>query len=468
MIGASRKRIFGEILYEAAAIFAISLFMAWILAIEFSPVITHITGISFSKSLLNSPVSFTLSFLVAIVLSFMASLIPAWRMASSDPVFNLKKQQSASRNKSAAREYLVVSQFAVAIVLIAFTLLIQKQIRFGSKNLGFDKENILVIKITDQLSGKIDVLRQYFSEQPLVRKLSFSQFYPGKEFSSWRVPLKENGEEKQVTFNIFSSDANFFDLMETVLVQGRYFTNDISTDRNKVVVNEAFVKQYEMTDPIGSTFNDGQNEIIGVVKDFHYMPVNKPIEPLAIVCKEWASTCLARPAKNEYAVLHPFLENVKKKCAELSPAFPVEIHFLDTAVENMYRQEVQFRRTFTLFAGCAMFICCLGMLALSLIVSQQRIKEIGIRKIVGATSGEIVYLLLSHSLKWVGIAFLIASPVAWYMMNRWLQNFVYRTSVSWWLFILAGLFTLVIAVLTVSWQAVKAARANPANSLKYE
>jgi len=356
----------------------------------------------------------------------------------------------------------------VAIVLIAFTLLVQKQIQFGSNNLGFNQENIVIISITDQLRGKTDVLKQYLNQQPIVQKLSFSRFYPGKDFSSWRAQLKVNGEEKTVTFNNFHADADFFDLMETELVQGRYYSNDLSTDQNKMVVNEAFLKQYNITNPLGATLYDDRNEIIGVIKDFHFRPVNEPIGSLAIICHKWASTCLIKLGTNDYNAVHSFLENVKQKCAELSPAFPVDIHFMDSAVENMYQQEKQFRRIFTLFAGCALFICCLGILALSLFAAQQRIKEIGIRKIVGASVPNILILLTKDFTKWVLLANIIAWPIAWYAMNKWLQNFAYRINVTIWPFLLAGLAALVIALLTVTWQAIRAATANPVEALRYE
>jgi len=214
--------------------------------------------------------------------------------------------------------------------------------------------------------------------------------------------------------------------------------------------------------------NNREYEITGVIKDFHFKPVNKAITPLVIRNEPYASYCLVNLTTASSKSLNSLMRDIKASAAELSPSFPVEVNFLDQAIENMYQSELRFRHTFSLFAGCAIVICCLGILAMSLFASQRRIKEIGIRKVNGARIPEILVMLNSNFVKWVGISFIIACPVAWYAMHKWLQSYAYKTEISWWIFALAGLMALLVALITVSWQSWRAAIRNPVEALRYE
>jgi putative ABC transport system permease protein len=214
---------------------------------------------------------------------------------------------------------------------------------------------------------------------------------------------------------------------------------------------------------------DGHSrEIIGVVKDFHYKSVSQPIVPLAIRNDQYASYCLVNLQTTNFSALNKTIKEIKTEISKLSPSFPVEVSFLDQAVGKMYQSELQFRRSFSLFAICAIVICCLGILAMSLFACQQRIKEIGIRKVNGARVSEMILMLNNDFIKWVVISFLIACPIAWYAMHAWLQNFAYKTELSWWVFALAGLVALIIALVTVSWQSWRAATMNPVEALRNE
>jgi putative ABC transport system permease protein len=241
-----------------------------------------------------------------------------------------------------------------------------------------------------------------------------------------------------------------------------------------MIVNETFVRENKMENPLGAKFvmgfgeNPPLSEIVGVVKDFNYKPVTVPIGSLIIQNEPRPSYCLIRINTRDFKSLNLFIQEIKTETNKLSPAFPVEISFLDQAVENLYQSEVKFRRTFSLFAGCAIVICCLGILAMSLFACQRRIKEIGIRKVNGARVSEVLTMLNRDFVKWVAIAFVIATPIAYYAMNRWLESYAYKTELSWWIFALAGLLALGIALLTVSYQSYKAAVKNPIESLRYE
>jgi len=475
VIGAKQYLILFNTLIESFIFFLASLLIATQLVNIFSPAIRNYTGIHFNEKLTHTPGFFILSLIIIFILSLTFTVIPAFRIASSRAVDNLRKTLKPNRTNFSFRGILVTMQFAIAIVLIAFTLLVQKQVRFGSNNLGFKQNNIIEIKLTEQLSLKKDVLKNLLMENPSVKKVSFSQFYPSKIISNWTTRIDMKGEMKNVSFDTFCADADFFDILGIEAVSGKLYSANLASDKKKLIVNEAFLREYNIKDPVGVSVIMGMpneqgfsSEIIGVVKDFHYKPVNLPIAPLAIRNETNASYCMVNIQTNHFKSLKETIDNIRKTASELSPSFPVEVTFLDQAVQNMYLSEVRYRRTFSLLAGSAIVICCLGILAMSIFACQRRVKEIGIRKVNGARISEIIAMLNMDFVKWVGIAFIIASPVAWYVMHKWLQSFAYKTEISMWLFGLAGIMVLGIALLTVSWQSWRAATRNPVEALRYE
>ena len=472
VIGADKTTILKNILFETFILFLMSLFLAILILQVMHPLISNYTGIHFNSQLLYKPIFLLVSIAGTFILSLILSIIPALRISSSKAIDNLKKNVEFNSTNSIFSGMLVTAQFVIAIALITFTMLVQKQINFGRSTLGFNHDNIIGIKLTPQLDSKKGVLKKLLEENPAIKNHSFTQYFPGKLISTWwGLKFDIDGESKELNFNTFCADASFMEILGLKLTTGRFYSKDISTDRNKVVVNEAFVRQHKITNPIGAKFfaRTGQPcEIIGVVKNFHYIAVNTPIDPLAIRNEPDASICLVSLQTASFNNLHRTIQEIRKAIAELSPSFPVEISFFDQAIENMYQSELQFQRTFSLFAGCAIVICCMGILAMSLFTCQHRIKEIGIRKVNGAKISEVMTMLNKDFVRWVAIAFVIACPIAYYAMSKWLENFAYKTELSWWVFALAGLMALAIALITVSWQSWKAATRNPVEALRYE
>lgn len=474
VIGADKILILKGVLTEAFVMFLISLFLA-ILIVQLSfPLISSYTGIHFNPFLLYKPSFLVVSIAGIFMLSLVFSIIPAMRISSSRAVDNLKKSIQVGSSRSVSRGILVTAQFSIAIVLIAFTVLVQKQVDFGSSNFRFDQENIVGIKLTPQLREKQEVLRKLIEDIPGASKVSFSQFFPGKLNEHWTSNQEINGVKKQLDFDTFCGDDKLCQMLGLQLVQGRFFSDDLVTDAHKMIVNETFVRENKMENPIGAKFvmGFGENpplaEIVGVVKDFHYKPVTIPVGSLIIQNEPRASYCLIAINTSDFNSLNRFIQDIKIQTNKLSPSFPVEISFLDQAVENLYQSEIQFRRTFSLFAGCAIVICCLGILAMSLFACQRRIKEIGIRRVNGADVGEVMTMLNRDFVRWVVVAFLIATPVSWLIMSKWLESYAYKTEMSWWIFVLSGTIALGIALLTVSWQSWKAATRNPVEALRYE
>ncbi|MBV5313358.1 MAG: ABC transporter permease [Prolixibacteraceae bacterium] len=474
VIGADKISILRSVLSEAFILFLMALFLAILIVQLLFPFISSYTGIHFNPFLLFTPTFLIVSIAGIFLLSLIFSIIPAIRISSSKAVDNLKKTIHNGSSNSVSRGILVTAQFAIAIILIAFTVLVQKQIDFGSSNFRFDKESIIGIKLTPQLRDKKEVLKKLIGDNPSASKVSFSQFFPGKLNEHWSSFQQINGEKKQLNFDTFNGDASLYSMLGLQLVQGRFFSDDLVTDEHKMIVNETFVREHKMENPIGAKFvmgfgeNPPLSEIIGVVKDFHYKPVTVPIGSLIIQNEPWSSYCLVSLNTSDFKSLNRFIQEIKSETSKLSPSFPVEISFLDQAVESLYQSEIQFRRTFSLFAGCAIVICCLGILAMSLFACQRRIKEIGIRKVNGAKVSEVLAMLNRDFVRWVAISFVIATPVAWYIMSKWLESYAYKTELSWWIFALASLLALGIALLTVSWQSWKAATRNPVEALRYE
>jgi putative ABC transport system permease protein len=475
ILGSGQFEIIRNILVESFILFIVSLLIAVQLSISITPFILGYTGISYNANIISSPYFLLSSLAAVLILSIIFSVIPAVKISTSRAIDNLKKTVRTNKTRYSTNGGLVTLQFTIAITLIAFTFLVQKQVRFGSNDLGMNQNNIVGFKLTEQLSSNKDVLKEKFEKEPNIKGISFSQYFPGKTLSSWGTRLTLNGENKQVNFDTFCADAAFFKILGLKLVSGRFYSDDITSDKGKILVNEAFLRKNNLTSIEGGTIMVGMmgesaspGEIVGVLKDFHYKPVNNEIEALAIRNNRQASYCMVQIQANDFEALKKTVDKIKEISAALSPSFPVEVSFFDKALENMYNSELQFRKTFSLMSVSAIAICCFGILALSLFSCQRRIKEIGIRKVNGAGIAQILYMLNRDFIRWVLLAFLISIPIALFISHKWLENYAYKTEISWWIFVLAGLSALLIALFTVSWQTWRTAVRNPVEALRYE
>lgn len=469
IIGATQKQVLANLIFESLLLFACSFWIAVLLTEVIQPYVSRYTGISYINKQFFSPSFIGISFSIAIFLGIITNIISSIRHAFTHPIQGLKREYNGKIKGRLYQSYLVIFQFCAAIILITFTLLVQKQIKYGADGLGYNDENTIAIKLTKQL--KKEVLKDKLSSLSNTGRISLTQFYPGKPVSNWGITLPIDGEDKDIKFSIFDADATFLDMLDIELVSGRFYTDTTLADKNKLLINESFVKEYEienLSDISISGFSGKTLEAVGVIKDFHYKSKNHAIGPLVIKNTGSASYCLVEISSQQFAGLSTTVEEIKEISSKLSPDFPVEISFMDQAVERMYQSEIMFQRTFTFFAGCAIFLSCLGILALSLFAGQQRTKEIGIRKVNGAHVEDILLLLNKDFIRWVMIAFVIATPIAYFSMTLWLESFAYKTEISWWIFIIGGCFALLIAIATVSWQSWSAAQRNPVEALRYE
>ena len=428
VLGAGNANIFKTILTESFLLFVSSLLLSVILVNITFPLIRSYTAIDFQINLVYKPLFLLIIISGTFAFSFIFSMLPAWRISTSQAVDNMKKETDRSLKHSIYKQILVSFQFIIAIFLIAFTLLVQKQVRYGISSLSFSKENLIVIKMTDQLNQKKEVFENDLIQKPFVENISFTQYYPSGIVSHITSKMNIDGENKDVGFDFFYADPAFPEIMGLELVQGRLFSDDISSDNSKILVNEAFVRTNIWPDPVGKDFGmfGTGSEIIGIVKDFHYKPVNQPITPLMIINQTNNSPyCIVQIKSTDFNTLYNQVEDIKTTATGLSPSLPVEVTFMDAAVEKMYQSELQFRSIFSLFAISAIVLCCLGILAMSITTCQRRVKEIGIRKVNGAKVSEILRMLNFGFVKWVSVAFVIATPY-----HGWQWTSGYKTSLT--------------------------------------
>jgi putative ABC transport system permease protein len=334
--------------------------------------------------------------------------------------------------------------------------------------MGFNAENVINIELSPEVN--FEIFRDKLNEIPGVEAVSFSRWYPGNIQENWGMPLVYNGEKKEVSFACENADANYIDMMGLEMVQGRKFS-PLQTDVGSAILNEAAVREFGLENPMDAYFEKRgvTNKVIGVVKDFNFQSLHNNIKPLVIFCEdEQLFSVNVKLAAGDFNAARKTLDQVKKSWEEVSPSFPFDFKFIDEQVESLYKMEMVFQKIFRSGSIFAIFICCLGLFGLVLSSTEQRRKEIGIRRVNGASIGKIMLMLNKDFIKWVLVAFLVASPASWFLMNKWLENFAYRISLSWWIFVLAGLLALGIALLTVSWQSWKTATRNPVEALRYE
>jgi putative ABC transport system permease protein len=403
----------------------------------------------------------------AVVLGLVSGIYPALFLTSRKAIDIIKTKTIAQNKGGKFRRSLIVFQFSITIALIAATFLIFKQLNFiKDKDLGIPKEQIVYAKLPYQiLRGNKELLRERLLALPEVEQAAFSSNIFGKIEG-----LNSQGiDGKTLNFASTWVDADFIKLYKLQLVDGRFFSKELKTDENTTaLINEAALHEFGVKDPFQLSIRvpGGKAKVVGIVKDFNYKSLHNKIEPLVIIYL---------PSQGQYVNLKlsgsdvsSVLKKISSVWNELAPGFPFSYHFLDQDFDRLYRKDEQMAKAITLFSLIAIAIAALGILGLSIFMGESRIKEIGVRKVNGATIAEVITLLNRDFVKWVAIAFVIATPISWYAMHKWLEGFAYKTNLSWWIFALAGLLALGIALLTVSWQSWKAATRNPVEAMRYE
>ncbi len=401
---------------------------------------------------------------------------PAFYLSSLNPVKVLKGSHKVGSNALLFRKALVVFQFVLSIILIVVTLVMSQQIHFvANKNLGFDKENLIYIPFQGDLDKKYSVFRQRLANLPGIKTVSRMD-QPPSYTGAHAYDMEWEGKDpdtKTVVIHV-TVGYGFLKLMNLTLLQGRDFSEDFPSDSttgstSSYIINETAVKLIGYNDPIGKPLGIFQHhgKIIGVIKDFNFKSLREPIEPLLINLDEsidWGYVLIkTEPGKTQEA-----LAGAQKLFNEIEPKFPFRYSFADEEYQKLYDNEQTVSTLTHYFSFLAIFISCLGLLGLTMFTVEQRTKEIGVRKVIGASVSNIVALLSKDIVKLVILSAVIASPVSWFFMNNWLQEYAYRIEISSSVFLLAGAMAILIALTTISFQAIKAALTNPIRSLRSE
>lgn len=450
--------------------------MACILSLGFAylflPFFNQMAGKSISPGILSNLNYVFLLVVTAISVGLLAGIYPALILSGFKPVLVLKGRFTGGNKGIILRKGLVVTQFVISITLIIGTLIVYRQTQYmRSRDLGFDKEQMLIVD-TKNDPAKF-AFKQALADLSSIQSTSLASSIPGGDNSGAYSEIQnKQGDFQIANLDVYFVDYDYIPQYNMTMVAGRAFSKDFGTDTTQaMVINETAVKLFGYASPeeaVGRKFKQWgrQGEIIGVVKDFHFTSLQQKIKPLTMRIEPGRFDMIS--AKVSAAGLPQTIASVEELWKKIIPNRPFSYYFLNEFFDRQYRSEERFGKLFFNFAILAIFISCLGLLGLASYSTLQRTREVGIRKIVGASVFTIVRLLSLDFIKLVFIAIFIAGPLAWYGMNKWLLAFEYRMTIGWSVFVLAGLLALFIAVITVSVQAILAARANPIRSLRIE
>jgi len=468
IVGANKGQLFFQFISETFLLFCI----ATILAIGFiylsMPLYNSISGKQLSFSLNSSIWKVIALAMVGTMLT--ASIYPALLLSSFSPIQALKGKIHSTVGTDMFRKTLVVFQFSISIALIISTLVISKQMSYiRSKNIGYDKNYVFTVPLPDRVAEHIDAVRNELSKESGILNVSLSDVYNISDINSSTGDIHWSGkpENNQMIISQSVIDKDFIPTMKMQFLEGENFSGTPAGSAH-YILNETAVTKMGLKAPyVGQeiSFHERKGTIIGVIKDFNFQSLKKEISPL-LFFTWWKGNILH--VRTTAADAQQAIATVEKQYKKYAGDVPFAYNFVDKQFETLYEADQRAGVLFNLFAGIAIFISCLGLFALATYTARVRRKEIGVRKVLGATVGSIMRMLSNDFVKLLVVAFLIASPIAWWGMNNWLDDFAYRISIQWWMFVLAGALAIVIALATVSFQAVRAAIANPVDSLRDE
>ncbi len=471
VVGAKRTQLMRQFFFESVAMAFLSLCLAVVLVELFLPAFRNLSGKQLALGL-SSNINVLLTIVImTLITGILSGTYPALFLSSLRPVKVLKGRLKSEGRGFVFRRILVVSQFSLSILLIICTGFVSRQIDYmRNRKLGFDREHVVYFPLRRELVQKYDPLKDELLKNPEIRKVTVSSNIPtyGVILTTDNLTWEGKNPDQTVVLQVSSVGYDFIETFNMEMILGRSFSKEIASDENAVVINETARKMIGMEDPVGKqlTIGDGELYIVGVVKDYNFRSLHSEIEPLLLV---------NAPDLYRYILVKLDSRNIPGTIVRIEdiwksffPETPFEYRFLDEEYDKLYRAEQRMGTLFKYFTGLAVLISCLGLFGLASFMAEKRTKEIGIRKALGASVSGIVILLNREFAKWVVIANIIAWPIAYLVMKSWLQNFAYRTDLHLWIFLVSGALALIIAVLTVSYQSVRAATANPVDSLRYE
>ncbi len=481
--GALKSQLVNQFLIESGLVNFTSILLAFGLTVMALPWFNQLTGLDFTISNLVAPWSLALLLGIWLVGTFLSGLYPAWVLSSFRPVTVLKGQFKNTSSGLLLRKGLVVLQFAASVALIAGTFIIYRQLDFMlNRDIGMNIDQVMVVerpgispRDRQARNSAIDVFRAELAKNPDIQGVAASVTIPGKQ-REYKATAHQYGgtEDNAVTLRFNSMDYNFMDVFEMELLAGREFSEEFPSDMDtSVLITESAARRLgfeKNEDALGQTIAIPMFRwnpiVVGVVNDYHQVSLKKAVDPTIFYCSPYSAEFYSMKVKTQN--LPQVVEHARQAWKTAFPGNPFDFFFLDDYFNVQYNNEQRFGKLATVFALLAILVGCLGLFGLSGYSIAQRTKEIGIRKVLGATTPGLVTLLSKDVLKPVAIAILFAAPIAWWAMENWLQDFAHRIEIQWWIFLAAGLIAVFVAFVTVGFQGVRAALANPVESLRSE
>lgn len=472
VLGAQRGQLARQFLIEAICLSGVAFLLAIALTELLLPVFNELTGKTLATHAWSNPTLIGALFGASLVTGVLAGSYPALFLSRFRPIKVLRGVYRAGSSGALLRKGLVVTQFACGVALIISTLVIFQQLDFmQEKRLGFEEEQVVVMPLRDmELKRQHAPIQQAMTAVPGVRAVTIGMSVPGTGGSGHGVRLAEAPKEEGFIQQVLAVDTEYEDVMGMELVAGRWFDADHPADSSAYVINETAAHYFGLDEPLGRQLNRNDNvgEIVGVVQDFHFASLHEEIKPLIIYMGKEAWDFNQMALKVDGQRLPETLAAMETAWQQVAPGQPFSYSFLDEDLDRLYASEQRLGKIFGTFAFLGIFVACLGLLGLAAFTAEQRTKEIGIRKVFGAGVPGLVLLLSKDFLRLVVFAFVIAAPVGYFLMQRWLEDFAYRIELGASVFVLAGVLAVLIALLTVSYQATRAALADPIKSLRYE
>ncbi|MFA8436731.1 MAG: ABC transporter permease [Marinifilaceae bacterium] len=470
-IGSKKGKIVTLITTESALVLCITLFLVILLSNYLLSGLNHLTQSQFTLVSLLSGWNLVIFLSILMFTLLVTGIIPGYLFSKHETTLLLKNSVQTNK-KNHLRNGLLVFQFTISIVLLVSILFINRQNNFLQQaNPGFKKENIVYTPTNAQIKKNIQVFRNEVAQIPGVIDITFSSALLGYNQGNWGTTLVNKGENQEIRFANFYVSPNFFDFFGIKLLRGKTF-DEYSSGKKDLIFNEFAVEKFkidQLEDAYAGIGKKGEGAIIGEVENFHFESMHVPIRSVAFLCAgDVDQVAYLKVNTIDENAFDQSMKALKKVWNRLSPDFPLEIQFLDTKWEALYLKDRQFQRILHYATLISLLLSCLGLISLTFFVVETYTKEIGVRKINGAKTHDIILMLNKDLIKWVCFAFMLACPIAWFALNKWLEGFAYRAELSWWIFALAGLIALGIALLTVSFQSYRAATRNPVESLRYE
>ena len=476
-VGSTRGQLVRQFLGESILLSLLALVLAVGLIQLVLPLYRNVTGKALSLPYFSDPAVIPCLLGLALAVGFFAGLYPAFYLSSIRQADVLKGSALAGKRRGALhlRHILVVFQFAMSILLILGSLVISGQLDFiKSRNLGFDKDQVIIVRNAEILGGRLDAYMEKLKQNAAVAGVSAARAIPGQGTVNWGIGMEGIGRERPLNMNFLSCDQDFAGVLDVRMAEGRFLSREFPSDEDAVVINRKAADYFGLSDPVGKKLQIWSTRrtytIIGVMENIHFESLHRDVRPMGYLLPE-AINSTRRPylfVKISLPQMEKLLPSLRATWDELGPPIPFEYSFLDERIDSLYQGDVQAGKIVSIFSCLAIFVSCLGLFGLAAYVTEQRTKEIGIRKVLGARISHIVWILGGQFLKWVAVAAVIAWPAGYWLAGRWLQGFAFRTGLSAGFFLASGLAAAVIAAVSVGSQVVKSARTDPVKSLKYE